>query len=105
MIHREDDEIYESLEVELLKKRERGLGLRYEARQRLQFCGSGSATAVGMANLDLLTPSFVPCELSLYPGGIEIRFRIHHNLLKAKQLLTPEFPLYIFQERLAAVPT
>ena len=27
MIHREDDEIYESLEVELLKKRERGLGL------------------------------------------------------------------------------
>ena len=27
MIHREDDEIYESLEVELIKKRERGLGL------------------------------------------------------------------------------
>ena len=53
MIHREDDEIYESLEVELLKKRERGLGLRYETRQRLQFCGSGSATAVGIANLDL----------------------------------------------------
>ena len=27
VIHREDDEIYETLEVELLKKKERGLGL------------------------------------------------------------------------------
>jgi hypothetical protein len=30
VIHREDDEIYETLDVELVKKRERGLGLRYE---------------------------------------------------------------------------
>jgi hypothetical protein len=29
VIHREDDEIYETLDVELVKKRERGLGLRY----------------------------------------------------------------------------
>ena len=27
VIHREDDEIYETLEVELLKKKDRGLGL------------------------------------------------------------------------------
>jgi hypothetical protein len=30
VIHREDDEIYETLDVELVKKRERGLGLRYQ---------------------------------------------------------------------------
>ena len=28
VIHREDDEIYEQLDVELVKKRDRGLGLR-----------------------------------------------------------------------------
>jgi hypothetical protein len=57
VIHREDDEIYETLDVELVKKRERGLGLRYELHI-YQYCIKGcyDRWAVGKLGPQIANP-------------------------------------------------
>jgi len=52
VIHREDDEIYETLEVELLKKRERGLGLSIVGKKSGPGVFISEVVKGGAADLD-----------------------------------------------------
>ena len=52
MIHREDDEIYETVEVELQKKRERGLGLSIVGKKSGPGVFISEVVKGGAADLD-----------------------------------------------------
>ena len=58
MIHREDDEIYESLEVELIKKRERGLGLSIVGKKSGPGVFISEVVKGGAADVDGRKPGF-----------------------------------------------
>ncbi len=65
-MHREDDEIYETVEVELQKKRERGLGLSIVGKKSGPGVFISEVVKGGAADLDgrLIQVEFMPFYFS-----------------------------------------